>query len=352
MGHEVHIYTMHWWDGPKDRIEHGVHLHAISDLHAQYAGRRRSIRQAIIFGIACSKMVTKRFDVIDVDHMPYFSVFTVWLAARIRGRRVFGTWHEALSLSDWAGYMGAFPGAIAALIERLSIRLPYVITANSDHTVDLIARYLHRTRGVYVVPPGVDAKEIHDAAPHAKVYDAIFAGRLVKDKNVSLLLQAMSLIVETNSSARCLVVGSGIEEPAIKGEIERLHLQTNVRVVPFMRTPADLYREMKRAKVFVLPSTREGFGIVVLEALICGLPVVTLDVPANGARKLVKEGVTGSLVKPQADSLARGIIEWSGREPDKATIERLAEEYDWRRLAEKQAAIYAFADPLHTVDVR
>src|SRR5260221_7593843 len=77
LGHDVHIYTMHWWRSPeKVRTEQGVRLHAISRRHDLYHGTRRSISEGILFGLACLKLLTVAFDVLDVDHMPFFPVYS------------------------------------------------------------------------------------------------------------------------------------------------------------------------------------------------------------------------------------------------------------------------------------
>jgi glycosyltransferase involved in cell wall biosynthesis len=61
---------------------------------------------------------------------------------------------------------------------------------------------------------------------------------------------------------------------------------------------------MKSASVFVLPSVREGYGMVVAEALCCGLPVITVDHPENEARELVEDGVSGLICEPTLSALA------------------------------------------------
>src|SRR6185312_885051 len=80
LGHEVHIYTMHWWQGPETvRLEDGVYLHAICRKYELYHGDRRSILEGTAFGLACLKLITVQADVIDVDQMPFFPVFSAWL---------------------------------------------------------------------------------------------------------------------------------------------------------------------------------------------------------------------------------------------------------------------------------
>src|SRR5450755_1533191 len=65
---EVHVYTMHWWDGPRVRTDEAVTFHAISPLFPMYTQSRRSLKQAIFFALACLRLMAVRFDVLEADH--------------------------------------------------------------------------------------------------------------------------------------------------------------------------------------------------------------------------------------------------------------------------------------------
>lgn len=88
LGHDVHIYTMRWWSTPETtRTENGVQLHAISKKYEMYHGDRRSIKEGVMFAFACLKLLTVKFDVIDVDHMPFFPIITTWIVCVLTFRR-------------------------------------------------------------------------------------------------------------------------------------------------------------------------------------------------------------------------------------------------------------------------
>jgi glycosyltransferase involved in cell wall biosynthesis len=90
---------------------------------------------------------------------------------------------------------------------------------------------------------------------------------------------------------------------------------------------------MKSSKVFALPSTREGFGLVVLEAAACGLPTVTLNHPDNAAQELVEDSVNGLLTRYDVTDFARAlramVDDPSRREAMSEELRRLAARFDW-----------------------
>ena len=91
---EIHIYTMKWWDGPKVIKYNGVYLHAISKLYPLYAHDRRSMRQAVLFGLATFKLIFAKFDILDVDHMPFFPLFSARIITWLKGKKLYATWNE------------------------------------------------------------------------------------------------------------------------------------------------------------------------------------------------------------------------------------------------------------------
>ncbi|SRR5581483_1926439 len=340
LGHEVHIYTMHWWDGPNTSIvEEGVRLHAISPLYPMYKGSIRSIKAGLLFGIACFKLISIPFDVLDVDHMPYFPVFSAWVVCLLRRKKLYGTWHEALSVSDWTSYMGK-GGYIAYLIERLSIALPAHITAASEHTKRLLGEYHRRHRNIAVVASGIDVAALSVIKPTRKSCDVLYVGRFVKDKNIDVLIRAMVKVAKNNPDVRCTIIGQGIERDRLIQLATDLNVQANVTIMPPQPESSTIYAYMKRAKVFVLPSVREGFGIVALEALSCGTPVVTTNSTANAAKDLIVNGVNGTVVNLSTDTLAAAIEPWLSKKKQPEAIARSVEQYDWQLLAARQSALY------------
>ncbi len=339
MGYDVHIYTMHWWRGDeKTRTEHGVHLHALCNKYEMYRGDKRSIKEGIFFGLACFRLFRVPFDVLDVDHMPFFPILSTWVVCKLRRRKFFGTWHEALSEKDWTSYMGR-SGLIAALVERISVRLPDTITAASAHTKDLLASIHGRVERVGLVASGIDTKLMQKVEPAAINCDVLYVGRLVKDKGIDKLIKAIDRISESNTQINCIIIGDGVERKRLEQLVKRHELEDAVTFMDPVEDSSKIYSYMKAAKVFCLPSIREGFSLVTLEALGCGTPVITTDAESNAARRLIQDGQNGSIVAPTVDGLTNAIVHWTSQAEKPNTAAQVAK-YDWLNLAEEQAEVY------------
>jgi len=335
-GRQVDIYTMQWWDGPKTKItKDGIHLHAITKKYPLYKGERRSISEAILFSLGCFKLLPRRFDVVDVDSMPFFPLFSVRIVTWLRGKKMLATWHEVWGKNYWQTYMGGLGGMLGAATEWFAMKLPSVVISNSDHTTKRL-REVGMKKRIVTVPLGVDVDNIIMVPVHDLESDIIFAGRLLENKNVNLLINAVAEVKKTKSDVRCIIVGDGPERKRLEAQVDNLDLTNNVTFFNFLEDHNELYSLMKSSKVFVLPSVREGFGLVVVEANACGIPVITTTHTSNAAQDLISEGQNGLLAKPDAKDLAkkiREVLAAKGMNPAKTLEERFSR-YRWKYAAE------------------
>jgi glycosyltransferase involved in cell wall biosynthesis len=138
----------------------------------------------------------------------------------------------------------------------------------------------------------------------------LYAGRLVPQKNLPLLIEAMRLVVERLPQVKLLMVGGGAERPHLEGFIKARGLTGHVILLPGL--PYDeLASVFHLASVFALPSNYEGMPKVLKEAAICGLPAVVTDI--SGADDLVIDGVSGYIVPPgDARSFAGRLLDLLG----------------------------------------
>ncbi len=127
-----------------------------------------------------------------------------------------------------------------------------------------------------------------------------FIGRLDPIKRVPDLLAAMASL---DSSYQLAIYGEGADRPRIEREIGRLRLKNRVKLHGVIANPS---QALCSIDVLVLPSAAEGFGLVLIEAMAAGVPVVATDVP--GIRDVVTDGRTGLLVPVESPrEIARAV---------------------------------------------
>jgi glycosyltransferase involved in cell wall biosynthesis len=342
-GYDVHLYGMKLWDGPKVIKYEGMTLHGISKKRDFYdANGKRHTRQALFFGLACFKLLFEDFDVLDCCGFPYFSLFPARLAATLKRKPLFATWHEVWGLKYWQGYIGKPLGYVGFLVEWLAARLPHRIIANSELTAERLRTELHAKTPVAIVPNGIDVQSIFELEPATDASDIVYVGRLMTNKNLQLLIEALAVLKSRGRNLRCTVIGDGPERNRWKRLAKKLGVEKQIAWLGIVEKSDDVYRHMKASRVFVLPSDREGFGIVALEANACGIPVLTLDHPENATRDLIRPGKNGNLFERSAEGLAEDITKTiaAGKETWHDGCAEVARDFDWTHLTTNLAEAY------------
>lgn len=352
-GVDVHVFTTKWWEGPATTTCDGITFHGICRSRALYAGARRSIPQALLFALSTWRLLFHRFDVVEVDAIPFLPLFPMRVVCWLKRRRMVVTWHEYWGASYWTDYLGS-PGRLAAWIERRAILLPDLIIAASQGTADRLRGATPRSVAVSVIPNGV--RQVSFSAPSASPGSSpasqlalISVGRLLSHKNVDLALRATALLRDRGEEVRLRVVGEGPEAGRLHELASELALGDRVVFSPFVDSHDDLLALVADSDVLLFPSVREGFGMVALEAMSVGTPVVTADHPDNFARHLVTPGVNGEWCAPGAASLADAVTRVAQGHRDMAVAaRRTAMDYNWDNLAGKAALAYEIDVTLST----
>ena len=137
-----------------------------------------------------------------------------------------------------------------------------------------------------------------------KIPIILAVGRLTKAKDYPTLLRAFALISK-KKKVRLVILGEGEERKSLKNLVRELDISENIAFLGFQKNP---YKYMQKASVFVLSSKREGFPNVLVEAMACGVPVVSTDCQ-SGPNEIIKNGENGILV-PVGDeeALAEAIL--------------------------------------------
>lgn len=339
-GHEVHWYGIGWWfEGNNSRtIDHdGIILHGVCEPMQLYVDGRRSIKEAIYFaGKLLPKLIKEKFDIIDCQEFPYFPCFSAKLHSLFRRTPLVITWHEIWD-KYWFEYLGK-KGLFGWIVERLTAKLTNKNIAVSERTKKDLESL--GVKDVKVIHNGIDFKKIESVKPSEEESDIVFAGRLIKDKNVDILIKAISSIKKEVPDIKCIIIGDGPEKEKLMKLAKELRVENNVKFVGFLENHDDVIAYMKSSKVFVLPSTREGFGIVALEANACGLPVVTVNHRRNAACDFIN-GENGFVCELSAEDIAEKIL--IGLEMGKVMKRKCIEnamKYDWDRITNLAELFY------------
>lgn len=341
-GHEVHWYSLGWWwpeEGKMDHTVDGIILHGVSKPQELYSEDRRSIKEAIGFSInLLSPLMKENFDVVDCQGFPFFSSFTARLHEAIGKSHMIITLHEVWG-DYWYEYLGR-AGIFGKLVERSMLALTdKFITVSKKTEKDL--QNIKKTSRSTLIPNGIDYKQIKSIEPSNSSCDIMFAGRLIKEKKVELLIRSVSILAKSHPDITCTIVGDGPERDRLKELVHELDLTHNISFYGFVDSYPELIGFMKSSKVFVLPSLREGFGMVVVEANACGVPVVVVDYPMNAATELIFEGENGYISQPTPEAMASEIVKsLENRDSMKERCETISMDYDWERIVDTLEAVY------------
>jgi glycosyltransferase involved in cell wall biosynthesis len=332
---EVHVYTMHWWPGPRVLAEQAVTFHAISRLIPLYSKDcRRSISQAIVFAFGCMRLLSCRFDVLEADHMPYLQIPVLRIVTMLRRKRFVVTWHEVWGPAYWRQYLGPL-GRVAWFIEWLAMRLPDHIIAASPQTAERLRSILGARTSITVAPNGIDLEAVNCALPSSATTDLVVVSRLLPHKRIDMLLDVVALLHARGFRVTCRVIGDGPERMKLQQKAIADGVADAVDFRHDVREQKDVYSLVKAAKIFVFPSSREGFGIAVLEALACGVPVVTTSAVDNLSQHLVARSLRGVVCAPSAAAMADAVsqlLSESGAYSGDAELGSWLSEYSWESM--------------------
>lgn len=191
------------------------------------------------------------------------------------------------------GLRGRFWDFVRRLSNAAAIWIPYLRPTYAAATEILVttgetrnrvpAAWRHKT----AIRPaiGIDAASVRSVIGRAASMpeprnrdriDVLYCGRLLPWKGLHLALEAMAVLQGNDCEARLTVIGSGSDERRLKRLARHLHIDGRVAWIPWMPRE-DLIRVYSAFDIFLFPSLHDSGGIAVLEALVCGLPVVCLD---------------------------------------------------------------------------
>jgi starch synthase len=260
------------------------------------------------------------------------------------------TLHSMEPLRPWKADQLGTGYAVSSWAERLAVeRAERVIAVSGQMRADILAHFRVDPERVVVIHNGVDAEafrrtERREALARYGVREpyVLFVGRISEQKGIFPLLEAVRALPDEVSLVLC---ASSPDTPELLARLEAAVAgRPRVRWINAMLPVAEIVELYSHAAVFVCPSIYEPFGLINLEAMACGTPVVATRV--GGIPEVVVDGETGWLVPPGDEAaLARAL---HGALADPARARRMGEagrrrveaHFSWDRIAERTLAVY------------
>ena len=321
-GHDVTMLTLRQWPRGERADFDGVDVRVVGPRMELYVAGRRRILPPVVFGAGVLWHLLRhgrRYDIVHTASFPYFSLLAAGVARRLGRFALVVDWFELWTRDYWREYLGRAGGAVGWWVQRLGVRLPQRAFAFSRlHAARLREEGL---RGEVTVLEGL--RNTQESGEPAEARDVVvFAGRHIPEKRVPALVPAIAKARETVPDLRCDIYGDGPDRGAVEAAVREHGLDGVVQVHGFVDGET-VDRALAHALCMALPSRREGYGLVVVEASSRGTPSVVVAGPDNAATELVEEGENGVVAaSASTEDLAAAILRV--REAGPALRERTA----------------------------
>ncbi|WP_323735597.1 glycosyltransferase family 4 protein [Methanosphaera sp. ISO3-F5] len=331
-GHTVDLLTMKILNIPEYEDVDGINVHHIGPTikKAPY----RSATDFIQYFFAVTRWLLKHdYDVIDAQ--AYSPLLSSRIAARIKKTPLIGTIHDTSSNSNDQWIQSS---KIANTMEKFLVNLNFdkILTVSHATKNSLINDFAVNSDKILMLYNGVDIAK-YDAVHIDGVLknNIIFVGRLAPHKHVDHLINSVNIIQEKIPDIKLTIVGKGEEKDKLIQMVNKLELEKNIKFKQDL-TDEELITEIKKSELLVLPSTREGFGMVLAEANCCYKPVITYA--SGGTVEVVENGYNGFLIEPEnIEDLTQKILETLENKELNQKLgqngrKKVEKDFDWEKI--------------------
>jgi glycosyltransferase involved in cell wall biosynthesis len=303
-GHEVTYITRIQWPTDDPPEIPGVRVVGVSPNDELYrSDGSRTLREPLRFGRGVLRYLRAHRDEFDLVHthaFPFFGALAVDRALRGSSIPIVVDWIELWTRDYWLDYAGAAAGRVGNHLQQRTARIPQHALIPSD---------LHRRR---LIEAGVNGdvtilSGLYDgviepvARPSQTPPTVVYAGRHIPEKQVETIPAAIAEARRSVPGLQATIFGDGPTRPTVLAEISRLGLSDVIDTPGFVETDV-IDEAIGSAACLIQPSTREGYGLVVVEASAKGTPSVVVAAPDNAAVELIDSGTNGFIAPSSTSS--------------------------------------------------
>ena len=293
-GHEVTYLTLRQWDPGDEPDIPGVEVLAVGPRMRLYdAPGHRRILPPLVFGAGVLWHLLRhggRYQLVHTCAFPYFSLLAAALVAPVRGFDVAVDWFEVWSHGYWREYLGRAGGTLGWLVQRLCTRVRQRAFCFSRlHAQRLRDEGL---RGEITMLGGAYDGPLRPEPVQPAEAVVVFAGRHIPEKRVPAIVPAIAQLQSRLPGLRARILGDGPEREEVERQVAIHGLEGQIDVAGFVATEI-VEQSIAGALCLLLPSRREGYGLVVVEAAARGTPSVVVAGEDNAAVELISEGENG-----------------------------------------------------------
>jgi glycogen synthase len=353
-GHDVHVVSRDHPDAPAEEILEGVHVVRVTEA-PPVIPFGDLVPWVLAFNNRVQSAAARILREYDVDVIHAHDWLVAHAAAGLKDAfdlPVVATIHA----TEYGRHQGYLPGPMNKLIHQFEWWLTY-----EARRVISCSEYMRKQVGdifelphdkTDVIPNAVATRDFAIPPEEVAVFRTahtpggermvLFAGRLEYEKGVQTVLHALDRVVAAVGPVVFYVAGVGTYSDELHRQVEELGLSDVVRFTGFLEDH-DLRLHYAAADVAVAPSIYEPFGLVAVEAMACGTPVVVGD--TGGLREIVSDGHGLSFPPQDADELAERLIavltdhDLAQDLVDKGR-RRIAQRYDWQTVALRTVRVY------------
>lgn len=350
---DVHVVTREVPDAPSYELMDGVHVHRVALIHSVtpfgFMDWVFQMNAAMSDGVDALVSKGLAFDFLHAhDWLVYPAAQDIKQAF---GCPLIVTIHATEHGRNHGRIQGELPQRIHEMEYRLAEEAEHVIVCSNSMVQEVEQIFSLPRRKITMIPNGVELGAEPAAiqnlskstVPASEPPLLFYVGRLVYEKGIHVLIEAMPRILHTVPDAKLIIAGTGPMKQELERQVQAIGLSEHVHFAGFVQ---DEMRDalIQSARVCVFPSLYEPFGIVALEAMRFGTPVVVSD--TGGLAEIVDHGVDGYKALPgHVESLAWHITDMLSH-PDHAAemaaraLYKVRTQYDWNTIAVSTRQVY------------